>query len=86
MRSMIAWIICLEVHHFTSFLSEKLALHGFCEKITIHFFRRAPFDRQFVIFDLINRKEMTNIDVLRPLAAGWFAVLLEQDRAFVVLA
>ena len=72
-------------HDLVSKFLEKSALGGFGHEVCNHVSRRAPFHRQLLVLDPICYKKISDVDMLRPLAARSFAVPLQEDGTLVVL-
>ena len=80
------WALCWDYSHYlVSELLEKSALGGFGHEVCNHVSRRAPFHRQLLVLDPVGYKKISDVDMLRPLAARSFAVPLQEDGTLVVL-
>jgi hypothetical protein len=72
-------------HNLVSELLEQTTLQGLGREVCHHLPSRAPFHGHFTLIHSISDKEIANIDVLRSLPTGQFAIRFQQDGALVVL-
>jgi len=81
-----SWVLCRDdAHDLVLKLDEESTLVRFRHKISNHVARGTPLHRQFVLVDPIGDKIVSNVDVLRALAARSLAVLLQKNSTQVVL-
>ena len=72
-------------HYLISELSEKSALGGLSHKIGYHIAGWAPLHSHLLLVDPVCYEKVTDMDMLRALAARSLAVLLKKDGTLVVL-
>jgi hypothetical protein len=72
-------------HDLVAELPEKSALGGLGHKVDDHIAGGAPLHGHLLLFYPIRHKEVTDVDVLRALAAPSLAIPFQKDSAFIVL-
>ena len=75
----------VHVHDQILTFNELLSLQRFGKKICYHFISWATFDSNFFLFNSVSDKKMSNIDVFCLFSTASFAILFQQNCAFVVL-